>query len=1305
MVGRGHWEGKESFRRRSLLRSFHARPFRTIPDFAGTRKAAKNLLPSPCHALSSALSMMPAQTPLAPGENPGASEAPPTENEQNLRLILEGVKDYAIFTIDAGGKVTTWNSGAERIFGYAAAEIIGRECTILWTPEDRKHDSPTHELEIACAKGTATTERWRLRRDGSRFLAGGTINPLYDAHGALTGFTKIYRDITAQQQAEAQLADARARLDAALTAGEIGTWVWDVRADQVHADRNLIAMFGLPQNGGEPLPLAPFVEAVHPGDRDRIMGALAEAMRSQKDYSAEYRLVTPDGEKWVIARGRVERDAQGEVVRLPGVVLDITERRLAEQAREKLADELARQTRQFNAVLSSISDPVYIFDRRGHVHFANKTLLDLWDVTLDGAIGKGFAELQYPPELAARLLRDIEEVFQTGRKVTGEVDYDSPSGVAGCFEHVFSPVFAPDGSVTLVAGSSRDVTARKTAEVALRTAQERMSLAVEASELGTFYCPMPMDKIVWNDKCNEYFWLPPGAEVNFDLFYSILHPDDRERVRRAVERAISEKTLYDAEYRAVAPDGRTRWLRAIGRGFYDDNGQPARFDGVVMDITERKLAAEAMQAQETRLRALTRKLQFLDELAEATRPLVNPEQVMEVVCRRMGQHLGVSRCAYADVDEDSDRFHIQHDYTEGCASTVGHYRLSLFGARAAAEHREGRTLVIHDVDREVPPGEGADMFNAIGIKAAISCPLVKNGRLVDMMGIHQTTPRVWSADEVELVEAVVERSWAHIERARADRAVVESEARFRSLVTATTMIIWRANREGDIVGEAPGWEAFTGQSAAQYQQWGWLEVVHPLDRHPAAEEWRRALAASHRIEIVFRLRRRDGEYRRVYSTGVPLLDARGEVREWVGSCTEVEEKLRLDEEREALLERERAARTEAERASRMKDEFLATLSHELRTPLNAILGWSQVLGGGPVDPDDLAQGLETIERNARAQTQIIEDLLDMSRIISGKVRLDVQRIDLAPVIEAALDTVRPAAAARGIRLLATLDPLARGVSGDPGRLQQVFWNLFSNAIKFTPRGGRVQILLERVNSHLEVSVIDTGEGIRPEFLPHVFDRFRQEDASTARRHGGLGLGLAIVKQLVELHGGSVRAKSAGPGQGATFVVSLPLMAVYSRSDASEVERRHPQAGGHAAMVSPPRIDLRLDGLKVLAVDDEADARSLVKRLLEDCGATVRTAGSASEALEAVRAERPDVLVSDIGMPGEDGYSLIRRVRALEAERGGLDPIPAVALTAYARSEDRMKAVLAGFQMHVSKPVEAAELLTMVASLAGRAGSG
>jgi signal transduction histidine kinase/ActR/RegA family two-component response regulator len=396
-----------------------------------------------------------------------------------------------------------------------------------------------------------------------------------------------------------------------------------------------------------------------------------------------------------------------------------------------------------------------------------------------------------------------------------------------------------------------------------------------------------------------------------------------------------------------------------------------------------------------------------------------------------------------------------------------------------------------------------------------------------------------------------------------------------------------------------------------------------------------------------------------------------------------------------LFEAVQRAKTMAERASSTKDDFLATLSHELRTPMNAILGWSQVLQRTEVNAEGLKKGLDTIERNARAQIQLIEDLLDMSRITSGMLRLDVQPVELVPVIESAIETVRPAADAKEIRIKKVLDPGTGPISGDPHRLQQVVWNLLSNAIKFTPRGGKVDVVLERVNSHLEISIADSGIGIQSKFLPHIFERFRQADTSTTRTYGGLGLGLSIVKSIIELHGGTVAASSAGDGLGTTFTLSLPLTSVLRKSD---VGLRHPEGSDSAAAFDHPD----LSGIKVVVVDDEEDARDLIQRLLEDCGARVITVANPLEALVVIESERPDVLVSDIGMPIIDGYELLKRVRALGPARGGR--VPAIALTAFARSEDRTRALRAGFLVHVSKPVEASELAATVASIAGRTGS-
>ena len=426
----------------------------------------------------------------------------------------------------------------------------------------------------------------------------------------------------------------------------------------------------------------------------------------------------------------------------------------------------------------------------------------------------------------------------------------------------------------------------------------------------------------------------------------------------------------------------------------------------------------------------------------------------------------------------------------------------------------------------------------------------------------------------------------------------------------------------------------------------------------------------------------------------PLIDE-GQIIGTITAIDDVTERVERENELEQLLTREQLARAESDAANRAKDEFLATVSHELRTPLNAILGWVQILRAGKVDGEGAAHALEAVERNAKAQAKLIEDILDASRIITGKLQLDARPVDMVAVIEGALDTLRPAAEAKSIELRADLDPRLGPASGDPTRLQQVMWNLISNAIKFTPKQGRVQVRMECIDSQLVIKVIDTGPGINADFLPFVFDRFRQADSTSTRRHGGLGLGLAIVRHLVELHGGTVSAESEGQDKGATFTVRLPLIALHTAAVSGGLGSNAAQPGGLDKLNAVPI----LEGVRVLVVDDEADAREMLNVTLLQRGAEVKTASTAREGLDLLTQWQPHVLVSDIGMPGEDGYSLIARVRSLKPESGGL--IPAVALTGYAGPKDRIRLLSAGYQRHIAKPVELSELVKVVASLAGR----
>ena len=1081
-------------------------------------------------------------------------------SEAWLRQVFESIADYAIFTLDPDGLVTGWNSGAQRLFGYVESEIVGRDSALLWLDADRAAGIPAKERRDARELGRGHEEGWRQRRDGSRFFVSGVLTPIRNPGGDLIGFTKVCRDVTTQRQTEQALSAARARLDSALSAGEVATYVWEIAADRLYGDANFERMFNVTLAEDGSAPLEAYLAAIHAEDRPRVADLIRETVATGRDFEAEYRITKPGGERWVISRGKIEGRGR-QTPRFVGVILDVTARKRAEEAQQATAREYERQSRIFNTVLSSSADSAYLIDREGRFLYANRRLLEIFGRQLEDLVGKNFHELDYEPWHAEKHMREVAQVFATRTRVVDEIPYRGPTGIYGVYEYIFEPVLGPDGEVEVIVGTTHD-------------------------------------------------------------------------------------------------------------------------------ITESRRAREALEASEGRSR-------FLNELGEQTRWLDEPDAIMSATVRLLGTHLRVSRCIYANVDGEADHCTVRQDYTADCPSFVGQYKLKDFGPRVAAELRDGKTLVLHDAENDLADGGGAETFRAAGIRALVCCPLIKQGRLVALMAVHQAEPRRWLNAEVELVQAVAERSWSTIERTQSALALRRRERQLSFIIGAARLGTF-------------DWELPVGPGKMNWNErmkaFFWLppDAVPPtLETKVHPDDWARvrlaldqAINGDSLYDVEYRIVGPEGQLRWVHASGQSYEDGSGEAKHFSGVVADITQARLAAEERERLLESERAARTEAERTSRMKDEFLATLSHELRTPLNAILGWAQVLRSEPPGPADLEQGLATIERNARAQTQIIEDLLDMSRIISGKVRLDIMRIDLVAVLEQAVETVRPAAAARGIRLQPVLDRRVGPVSGDPNRLQQVFWNLFNNAIKFTPRHGRVQIVLERVNSHLEISVIDSGEGIASEFLPYVFDRFRQQDASTTRRHGGLGLGLAIVKQLVELHGGSVTAHSDGPGQGATFRVSLPL--VVFQPDSGE-PRRHPQA--QFAPLTAPDASIRLDGVTVLVVDDEPDARGLVKRLLQDRKARVLTAGQAAEALTILQNERPDVLVSDIGMPGEDGYTLIRQVRALDPQAGGLTP--ALALTAYARSEDRMKAILAGFQMHVSKPVEAAELLTMVASLAGK----
>ncbi len=467
-----------------------------------------------------------------------------------------------------------------------------------------------------------------------------------------------------------------------------------------------------------------------------------------------------------------------------------------------------------------------------------------------------------------------------------------------------------------------------------------------------------------------------------------------------------------------------------------------------------------------------------------------------------------------------------------------------------------------------------------------------------------------------------------------------------------------------------------------------VRLLIPADRQTEEDQILARIRRGERIDH-FETERitKDGRLVAISLTVSPVLDDSGRIIGVSKIARDITERQAAAAERDRLLEAERAARAEAERASRVKDDFVAMVSHELRTPLNAILSWTQLMMRDHHDPAILERGLNVVARNTRVQAQLISDLLDISRIVAGKLQLDVQNVDVESIVWDAVETLRQDAEAKDIDIRTTLEPTSP-VSGDPARIQQVFWNLLSNAIKFTSQHGHITVTLRNSERQVEIAVADDGVGIRPDFLPHVFDRFHQADRSITRRYGGLGLGLAIVKHLVELHGGSVRAESPGEGLGATFTIVLPAERRVLRAEAPHLQ----------PLASEASEAVTLDGIRVLVVEDEPDTRDFLIRLLESHGAIVLAAGSVMEALALSRSGHPDMLISDIGLPDVDGYELVQHIR--EHDSKSHSGIPAIALTAYARAEDRMRALRAGYQVHIAKPVEPAELLAAIASFAG-----
>jgi signal transduction histidine kinase/ActR/RegA family two-component response regulator len=749
-------------------------------------------------------------------------------------------------------------------------------------------------------------------------------------------------------------------------------------------------------------------------------------------------------------------------------------------------------------------------------------------------------------------------------------------------------------------------------------------------------------------------------------------------------------------------------------------------------------------AETTQIVLAERRQAFQLKLADSLRYLTDPVEIMVTAAALLGEHTGVARVGYGEIDASGETVSVARDWTNGAvASLAGEAReLSSFGPDIIAELRAGRTLQLDDIAADSRSAPYAQGYAGIGARSLLIVPLIKSHGLAAFLYLHHPVPHTWSPADVALAEDVAERTWNALERARAELALqtnltvltqlnqvsqsVYAELRLEPLLQSATEAAVKVS--GAQFGaffhntvDASG-EAYTLYTVAGVPREAFSGFPMPRNTEIFGPTFL-GTGVKRSADIT-----RDPAYGRsapyhgmpkghlpVRSyLAVPVMTAAGHVFGGIflghpepdrfsseheqiiqGIATQASIGLtnsQLYQSKEILLAAEREARSMAERESRLKEQFLNTLSHELRTPLNAIVGWAELLKMRHKGNAELEKALTVINRNAQAQATIINDLLDMSRIASGNVRLDLQAVDLAQAVDEAIDSIRPRAEAKGVALGGADDADPTLVSADPSRLQQILWNLLTNAVKFTPEGGAVEVSIAAGGDHATVTVADTGRGMDKQVLPFIFDRFRQGDGSTAREHGGLGLGLSIVKSLVELHGGTIDAQSDGIGKGATFTMTLP---VATRAGGSDPHRIASLDSSSFPVQADPLYPLK--GIKVLVVDDEHDALEMMRVILENAGALVTTALSAQEAMDSIAIARPHFLLSDVGMPVQDGYTFIRMVREIE-KKNGFGPIPAAALTAFARPEDAALALHAGFDAHLVKPITASRILSTIAAL-------
>ena len=897
---------------------------------------------------------------------------------------------------------------------------------------------------------------------------------------------------------------------------------------------------------------------------------------------------------------------------------------------------------------------------------------------------------------------------------------------------------------------------RKRTEEVLRGSEERLRLGLQAARMGTWDWNILENQIIWSSNMEALFGLAPGEfDGSYEQFVAMLHPDDRDRVLDAINSAVTSGVNYDIEFRVLYPDGTIRWALSQGKVFYDASGQAIRMSGVDLDISDRKRSEIEIHRSESQVRRILDNLFSFVGMMTPDGTLIEANRTaLEAASLSAADVLGkpfpdaywwaydaeIQAQLWAAIRQASAgetvRYDVQIRLGEDQFIIIDFCLAPLLYDSGEVEFLIPSGIDITDRIRAKEALQQSEEFKNLVLESSSDCikvldldarllyvntggmclleiddltpylnsewlcfwpgehqqtaeaafTVAKSGEVGKFQGFCPTvkgTPKWWDVvvtpmrNDAGQVVQVLATSRDVTERKRTEEELRQKNAILDVINESAPTPIFVKDRQGRIIYANPATLAALRKTAA--------EVIgrYDSDLYPSPEDAAKVMENDQRIMASGQMEVVEESTDGIHiflGMKAPYYNEAGEVIGLIGISNDITDRVQVERDHERILQQKQAALAESERVNRIKDEFLAVLSHELRSPLNPILGWTKLLQTRKLDAAKTITALETIERNAKAQCQLIDDLLDMARVLRGKLSLNTAPVDLLLVIESAIDTVQTAAISKSIQIHPMLSDI-RPVSGDAVRLQQIIWNLLTNAVKFTPSGGRIDIRLEQIDNQAQITITDTGKGISPDFLPHIFESFRQEDASVTRNHGGLGLGMAIVYQLVEAHGGTVTADSPGEGKGAAFTVRLPLLN-------ASLKKNQP---------SPSREqNLDLTSICVLVIDDEPDSRELLAMMLAQAGAEVMSVASAAEFLTALESFQPNVVVSDVGMPEIDGYTLLRQVRSLSPEQGG--QVPAIALTAYAGEIDRQQAISAGFQKHIAKPIEPDQLVVAIVSL-------